>query len=60
MLVVFWITRTFCVERKVCFRNSACKMVRTLIQLMRTLDKMPEEVKLSIVPKKHGFMFIDI
>ncbi|KAM3344399.1 meiosis-specific protein ASY1 [Capsicum galapagoense] len=24
-------------------RNSACKMVRTLIQLMRTLDKMPEE-----------------
>lgn len=25
-------------------RSSACKMVRTLIQLMRTLDKMPEEV----------------
>ncbi|XP_038693539.1 meiosis-specific protein ASY1 [Tripterygium wilfordii] len=24
-------------------RSSACKMVRTLIQLMRTLDKMPEE-----------------
>ncbi|KAI4383611.1 hypothetical protein MLD38_009424 [Melastoma candidum] len=24
-------------------RNSACKMVRTLVQLMRTLDKMPEE-----------------
>ncbi|OIT05218.1 hypothetical protein A4A49_65144, partial [Nicotiana attenuata] len=24
-------------------RYSACKMVRTLIQLMRTLDKMPEE-----------------
>lgn len=25
-------------------RSSACKMVRTLVQLMRTLDKMPEEV----------------
>ncbi|CAN4114549.1 unnamed protein product [Withania somnifera] len=37
-------------------RSSACKMVRTLIQLMRTLDKMPEEVKLSIVPKKDGFL----
>ncbi|CAA0822654.1 DNA-binding HORMA family protein [Striga hermonthica] len=24
-------------------RSSACKMVRTLIQLMRTLDKMPDE-----------------
>ncbi|KAG6783136.1 hypothetical protein POTOM_012573 [Populus tomentosa] len=24
-------------------RSSACKMVRTLVQLMRTLDKMPEE-----------------
>ncbi|KAI8526848.1 hypothetical protein RHMOL_Rhmol12G0029100 [Rhododendron molle] len=24
-------------------RSSACKMVRTLIQLMRTLDRMPEE-----------------
>ncbi|KAM7464743.1 hypothetical protein LguiA_032864 [Lonicera macranthoides] len=24
-------------------RSSACKLVRTLIQLMRTLDKMPEE-----------------
>ncbi|KAE8730134.1 4-coumarate--CoA ligase-like 1-like [Hibiscus syriacus] len=24
-------------------RNSACKMIRTLVQLMRTLDKMPEE-----------------
>ncbi|XP_026418143.1 meiosis-specific protein ASY1-like [Papaver somniferum] len=24
-------------------RNSACKMVRTLVQLMRTLDRMPEE-----------------
>ncbi|CAH9090955.1 unnamed protein product [Cuscuta epithymum] len=24
-------------------RNSACKMVRTLVQLMRTLDQMPEE-----------------
>ncbi|XP_071716216.1 meiosis-specific protein ASY1-like [Rutidosis leptorrhynchoides] len=24
-------------------KSSACKMVRTLIQLMRTLDKMPEE-----------------
>ncbi|XP_047962579.1 meiosis-specific protein ASY1-like isoform X2 [Salvia hispanica] len=24
-------------------RSSACKMVRTLMQLMRTLDKMPEE-----------------
>ncbi|KAI3467705.1 hypothetical protein Pfo_024368 [Paulownia fortunei] len=24
-------------------RSSACKMVRTLIQLMRTLDKMPED-----------------
>ncbi|KAL1550451.1 Meiosis-specific protein asy1 [Salvia divinorum] len=24
-------------------RSSACKMVRTLLQLMRTLDKMPEE-----------------
>ncbi|XP_070023591.1 meiosis-specific protein ASY1 isoform X2 [Nicotiana sylvestris] len=24
-------------------RSSACKMIRTLIQLMRTLDKMPEE-----------------
>ncbi|MCD9559361.1 hypothetical protein HAX54_017264 [Datura stramonium] len=31
------------VEREVCFRSSACKMVRTLIQLMRTLDKVPEE-----------------
>jgi hypothetical protein len=26
------------------FRSSACKMVRTLVQLMRTLDMMPEEV----------------
>ncbi|KAF6147259.1 hypothetical protein GIB67_013080 [Kingdonia uniflora] len=26
-------------------RSSACKMVRTLVQLMRTLDRMPEEVK---------------
>ncbi|GFP96409.1 horma domain-containing protein 1 [Phtheirospermum japonicum] len=25
-------------------RSSACKMVRTLIQLMRTLEKMPEEL----------------
>ncbi|PKI78305.1 hypothetical protein CRG98_001248 [Punica granatum] len=25
------------------FKSSACKMVRTLVQLMRTLDKMPEE-----------------
>ncbi|CAN4075596.1 unnamed protein product [Withania somnifera] len=41
-------------------RSSACKMVRTLVQLMRTLDKMPEEVKLSIVPKKHDFLFIDV
>ncbi|GAB2220398.1 hypothetical protein Drorol1_Dr00008048 [Drosera rotundifolia] len=24
-------------------RSSACKMIRTLVQLMRTLDKMPEE-----------------
>ncbi|KAI3852100.1 hypothetical protein MKW98_020099 [Papaver atlanticum] len=24
-------------------RSSACKMVRTLVQLMRTLDRMPEE-----------------
>ena len=25
-------------------RSSACKMVRTLVQLMRTLDKMPDKV----------------
>ncbi|GAU44830.1 hypothetical protein TSUD_327120 [Trifolium subterraneum] len=24
-------------------RSSACKMIRTLVQLMRTLEKMPEE-----------------
>lgn len=29
----------------VIFRSSACKMIRTLVQLMRTLEKMPEEVK---------------
>ncbi|KAF3431049.1 hypothetical protein FNV43_RR25779 [Rhamnella rubrinervis] len=29
-------------------RSSACKMVRTLIQLMRTLDKMPEEWNMSL------------
>ncbi|EPS68759.1 hypothetical protein M569_06008 [Genlisea aurea] len=35
--------------------SSACKMVRTLIQLMRTLDKMPEEagfMKLRVVLMK--------
>ncbi|KAK3040856.1 hypothetical protein RJ639_029200, partial [Escallonia herrerae] len=30
-------------------RSSACKMVRTLIQLMRTLDKMPEESLTNVV-----------
>lgn len=30
-------------------RSSACKMVRTLVQLMRTLDRMPEEVKKKLV-----------
>ena len=30
-------------------RSSACKMVRTLVQLMRTLDRMPEEITLILV-----------
>ncbi|XP_076882124.1 meiosis-specific protein ASY1-like [Bidens hawaiensis] len=34
-------------------KSSACKMVRTLIQLMRTLDKMPEER--TIVMKLHYY-----
>ncbi|RZC79846.1 hypothetical protein C5167_042422 [Papaver somniferum] len=34
-------------------RSSACKMVRTLVQLMGTLDRMPEEVhNQSIVVKE--------
>ncbi|KAL9662734.1 hypothetical protein QQ045_027568 [Rhodiola kirilowii] len=31
-------------------RSSACKMIRTLVQLMRTLDRMPEEVKSLLDP----------
>ncbi|XP_023766766.1 meiosis-specific protein ASY1 [Lactuca sativa] len=34
-------------------KSSACKMVRTLIQLMRTLDKMPEER--TILMKLHYY-----
>ncbi|KAK7311986.1 hypothetical protein RJT34_10503 [Clitoria ternatea] len=29
-------------------RSSACKMIRTLVQLMRTLEKMPEELQRSL------------
>ncbi|KAF9601176.1 hypothetical protein IFM89_017124 [Coptis chinensis] len=34
-------------------RSSACKMVRTLVQLMRTLDRMPEER--TILMKLHYY-----
>ncbi|KAL5983055.1 hypothetical protein ACLOJK_017135 [Asimina triloba] len=30
-------------------RSDACKMVRTLVQLMRTLDRMPEELSSSLI-----------
>ncbi|KAI3850053.1 hypothetical protein MKW92_032274 [Papaver armeniacum] len=42
-------------------RSSACKMVRTLVQLMRTLDHMPEEIHKFIkifIWNKHGLDYL--
>jgi meiosis-specific protein HOP1 len=36
-------------------RSSACKMIRTLVSLMRTLDQMPEEVIFAL----HRFVTMD-
>ncbi|CAL5357797.1 unnamed protein product [Camellia sinensis] len=36
----------------------ACKMVRTLVQLMRTLDRMPEEVTLPVTELRDSFRIL--